>query len=425
MSGRPTVWTFLREQAAFRRLWLATAVAELGTAIARIAFILLVHQRAVAAGTGLPEAANALMLILETAPIVLLGPIAGALVDRCDRRSLLVVCSIIQAALMLSVPLLMHLDVDWPLYVVAMCVAAISTVFPPARQSAIPDLVGVERSATANSISGSTTSLMFVIGMGVASLLIDRFGKDVCFWVNGSCFLFAATHLASLRLPRHIASAGAGLRRFARDVAAGISYAWSRPTLAYITACFFMAFVFIGIWMPLMPEYLRRDLGVDADLWMPYAMMAFGIGGILGGTVGGWLGRKFGMGRMIVLIYLIEPFQVMAYFWVHSVAVMIALSFTWGVLAFAYFVQEQTVMHEDVPGELRGRVFGLLPPLQAFGTLVASAIVFIEAGALRPRTMLLLAGASYLVTSLVFTVSMRGSRELWQRTPRGAASTVG
>ncbi|MBL8859722.1 MAG: MFS transporter [Planctomycetes bacterium] len=425
MSTRPTVWTFLREQGAFRRLWLATGVAELGTSIARIAFILLVHQRAVAAGSASPEAANALMLVLETAPIVLLGPIAGALVDRCDRRTLLVVCNVLQAVLMLSVPFLMRLAVDWPLYAVAMCVAAISTVFPPARQSAIPDLVGVERSSTANSISGSTTSLTFVIGMGCASLLIERFGKEMCFYVNGGCFLFAARHLVSLNLPRHFAPVGGGISRFARDVVAGARYAWSRPTLAYITACFFMAFVFIGIWMPLMPEYLRRDLGVDADFWMPYAMMSFGIGGICGGALGAWLGRKFGMGRMIVLIYLIEPFQVMAYFWVNSVALMIALSFTWGVLAFAYFVQEQTVMHEDVPAELRGRVFGLLPPLQAFGTLVASVIVLVEAGALRPRTMLLLAGASYLLTSLVFTLSMRGSRELWSRKPRDAASTTG
>jgi predicted MFS family arabinose efflux permease len=148
--------------------------------------------------------------------------------------------------------------------------------------------------------------------------------------------------------------------------------------------------------------------------------MAFGLGGIVGGALGGLVGRAFGMGRTIVLIYFAEPFQMMAYFWVTSAPAMVCLSFTWGVIAFAYFVQEQTVLHEDVPAELRGRVFGLLPPLQALGTLIASGIVFFEAGLLAPRVMLLLAGSSYLVMSIVFTLSMRGSRLLWARPRSGA-----
>lgn len=415
-------WTFLREQAGFRRLWLATAASELGAAVARIAFILLVHERAVARGSPAPESANALMLILETAPIVLCGPIAGALVDRFDRKKLLATCNLLQAALILSVPFLTRLDVDWPLFGVAMLVAAVSTVFPPARQSAIPDLVGVERASTANSISGSTTSLVFVLGMGVASLLIDRFGKDACFWFDGLCFVLAALHIIPLRLPRH----GTGLRRgfagFLGDALGGLRFVRGRPAILYITACFLMAFLFIGIWMPLVPEYLRRDIGVDADVWMPWSWLAFGLGGILGGALGGWIGRAFGMGRTIVLIYFVEPFQMMAYFWVTSAPVMVVLSFTWGVIAFAYFVQEQTVLHEDVPAELRGRVFGLLPPLQALGTLVASVVVLWEAGTVAPRTMLLIAGSCYLAMSIVFTLGMRGARELWRRPASGTVS---
>lgn len=410
---------FLREFAGFRRLWLATSVSELGSAISRIAFVLLVHERAVARGGAAPETANALMLMLETLPIVFVGPFAGALVDLCDRRLLLVACNVAQGLLLLSVPLVARQQQTWPLYAIAMCVSAISTVFLPARQSAIPDLVGVERAGTANSISAGTTSLMFVIGAGIAGMLIDRIGKDACFWFTGASSLFAAAWLAGLVLPRHIARAEHGVRRFALDVLDGLRFVRSRPTLVYMTLCFFMAFVFIGIWFPLVPEYLRRDLGADADVWMPRSWMAFGLGGIAGGLLGAAIGRVLGMGRAIVLIYFVEPFQIMAYFWVGYAPVMIVLSFTWGVIAFAYFVQEQTVMHEDVPAELRGRVFGLLPPLQALGTLVATSIVMIEGGALAPRTMLLIAGLAYLSMSVICTVSMRGSRELWRR-PRSA-----
>lgn len=411
-------WRFLRDHAGFRRLWFATALSELGSAVTRIAFVLLVHERAVADGATSPETANALMLVLETLPMVLLGPVAGALVDRWDRRRLVIGCNVVVALLLGSVPFLMSLPVTWPLYAVAMCVSAISTVFPPARQSAIPDLVGIERAGTANAISGSTTSLLFVLGAGLAGFLIEAFGKQACFAFTAGAFVLAAAWLMPLHLPRHVVDGAHTVRGFLREASEGLRFVRASPTLTYVTACFFMAFVFIGIWFPIVPEYLRRDLNVDADTWMPRSWMAFGLGGVLGGAVGAAIGRALGMGRTLVLVYFVEPFQVAAYYFVDSAPVMIALSFTWGVLAFAYFVQEQTVMHEDVPPHLRGRVFGLLPPLQALGTLAANGIVMAEAGMFEPRTLMLIAGACYLVTSAAFTLLLPGGRELWFRPRR-------
>jgi hypothetical protein len=92
-----------------------------------------------------------------------------------------------------------------------------------------------------------------------------------------------------------------------------------------------------------------------------------------------------------------------------------ALSFAWGLLAFAYFVQEHTVLQQDVPPELRGRVFGMLPPLQALGTLVASSFVWWEAGRVPPGEVMLWAGAGYMLASAAFLVLFRGGMMLWRR----------
>ena len=64
MTGAPSPWRFLAEEPGFRRLWIATAISELGSVVARVAFLLLVHERAVHTG-GAPESATALMLIAE------------------------------------------------------------------------------------------------------------------------------------------------------------------------------------------------------------------------------------------------------------------------------------------------------------------------------------------------------------------------
>jgi predicted MFS family arabinose efflux permease len=406
-------WSFLRAHPAFMRLWLATAVAELGSAVARIAMILLVHERAVRTSAA-PETANALMLIAETLPMVLAGTVAGALVDRWDRRRLLVGCSLVQAALIVSVPFVAQLEAIWPLYVLAMIISGLSTVFPPARQSAIPDLVGLERVETANAIASSTTSLVVVLAAGVAGLLVDTLGKDACFRFNAATFVFAAIAILPLALPRH-ALEHRPAREIVGEIFQGFAYVRTQPVVFYIVLCYLMAFLFIGIWFPLVPEYLRRDLGIDVDTWMPRSWLAFGLGGIVGGAIGPWIGRKVGLGRAIVLTFFLEPIMIGAYYFVGSAWPMLAVSFAWGVLAFAYFVQEQTALHQDVRPELRGRVFGLLPPLQALGMLLANGIVLAEAGTFEPSTMLLLAGAGYMATSFVFTFTLRGAKLLWNR----------
>ncbi len=409
--GRP--WRFLVEERGYRRLWLATAVSELGTTVLKVAFLLLIHGRAVARG-GTPETANALILIAETLPMALLGPFAGALVDRHDRRRLLVLANLCLAALAAAVPFLAAFDPDWPLYLVAMAVAGISTVFPPTRQSAIPDLVGPARAGTANAISSSTTSFVFVIGAGLAGAILERLPMDACFWLSAGAFVVAIGPLSLVVLPRWSGDAR-GFRELLREVGAGLRYVRERPPILWIIACYFMAFTFIGIWFPLVPEYLRRDLGVDAELWLPRTWLAFGLGGIVGGALGAWIGRVLGMGRAIVLMFFVEPLVVAAFWLAEGPWAAFWLSFGWGILAFAYFVQEHTVIQQDVAPGYRGRVFGLLPPLQALGMLTANSIVLVMAGRIAPREMMLLAGSVYLVASTAILVLLPGGRMLWRR----------
>jgi MFS family permease len=415
-GNRGAFWRFLLEERGFRRLWLSTALSELAATVARVAFILLIHERAVARG-GAAETANALMLIAETAPMAAFGPIAGALVDRCDRRALLVLANLLQMALVGCVPFAAVLAPDWPLYLLAMAISTISTVFPPARQSSIPDLVGLARAPAANAISSSTTSFVFILGAGAAGLLLAQQPKDVCFWVAAASFLLSAAVVLPLALPRW-AGERHGVRQLLGEVVAGVAYVRGRPQVGFIVACYLMAFVFIGVWFPLVPEYLRREIGVSADVWMPRTWLAFGLGGIAGGALGPWIGRTVGMGRALVLTFFVEPFLIATFYLAQGPWAVMVLSFLWGVLAFAYFVQEHTILQQDVAPELRGRVFGLLPPLQALGTLAANGVVLAEGGRIAPRTMMLLSGATYLVASGATLLALRGGRELMRRPNR-------
>ncbi|MBL8860986.1 MAG: MFS transporter [Planctomycetes bacterium] len=413
MSASTSPLAFLREEAGYRRLWVATATSELGSIVARVAFLLLVNERALRAG-GAPESAAALMLMAETLAMVVFGPVAGGLVDRFDRRRLLIGSNCLQAALAASVPFVARLETQWPIYALAMAISAVSTVFPPARQSAIPDLVGLERAPIANSISSSTTSFVIVVGAAAAAVLLGAFDKDACFFTTTVAFLLAALAIAGLALPRHLADEH-GLRALLRDIEAGFAHVRRAPPIAYVVLCYFVSFLFIGLWLPIMPEYLRRHVGVDPDVWLPRTYLAFGIGGIAGGLLGPWIGRRLRVGRAVVLTFFLEPVLMATYGLPWSVWPLMSLSFAWGLLAFAYFVQEHTVLQQDVPAGLRGRVFGMLPPLQALGTLVASALVWWEAGRIPPGHVMLYAGVGYMAASATFLLLFRGGRQLWRR----------
>ncbi len=414
MTSASSPWKFLAAESGFRRLWMATAISELGSIVSRVAFLLLVHERAVQRGDSAPESATALMLVAETIAMVLFGPIAGALVDRFDRRTLLVVTNLIQFVLVGSVPFAARLDATWPIYALAMAISGLSTIFPPARQSAIPDLVGLERAPTANAISSSTTSFVIVLGAAVTAVVLEAADKDACFWFDSASFVLAAVAISGLVLPRHSRS-GHGVRAFFREIAGGLAYVRRTPPIAYVVLCYFVSFLFIGLWLPIMPEYLRRHVGVDPDVWLPRSYLAFGIGGILGGMIGPWIGRNVRVGRSIVLMFFLEPLMMSLYGFPVSATTMLVLSFGWGLLAFAYFVQEHTVLQQDVPPELRGRVFGMLPPLQALGTLTAAALVLWEAGRIAPGNVMFLAGFGYFVASAAFLFVFRGGLVLWRR----------
>lgn len=413
MTSSSSPWRFLADEPGFRRLWIATAISELGSVVARLAFVLLVNQRAVREGTT-PESAAALVLIAETFAMVVCGPFAGALVDRFDRRRLLVGANVAQALLAATVPFAAALDATWPTYALAMAISAVSTLFPPARQSSIPDLVGLERAPTANSISSSTTSFVYVVGAAFAALLIARFDANACFAATTIAFLGAAATISRLALPRRSQRESAR-GDLLRDVTEGFAHVRRSPPIAYVVLCYFVAFVFIGFWLPIMPEYLRRHVGVDPERWYPLTILAFGAGGILGGLVGPWIGERMRVGRAVVLTFFLEPVIMAAYGLPWSGWPVLFVSFAWGALAYAYFVQEHTVLQQDVPPELRGRVFGMLPPLQALGTLIASGIVYWEAGRIPPGRVMLYAGIGYLAATTAFLVLFPGGIALWRR----------
>jgi MFS family permease len=227
--------TLLRQNTAFRNLWLARLVSFLGDSLGLVALILYVADLA---GTG--AAVGMLLLAGDFAP-TLIGPVAGALADRLHRRRVMIACELLQgfvvAAIVASRPPLAAL---LPLVAVR---AALSTTFQPAARSALPDLVADADLDRANALLGFGTWGLDAAGPLLAVVLLPLLHVRGLLLVDALSFVLAVPFL--LRLPALGPAPREATPSLRTDVRDGLRYMWTHPFVRVLTLGF-AAVVLVG-----------------------------------------------------------------------------------------------------------------------------------------------------------------------------------
>jgi MFS family permease len=184
----PSRW-LLRREPRFARLWAAKAVSYLGDGAALVALVVYVQQ------TQHRGVAVSALLLAETLP-ALLGPMAGALVDRVGQRRLMLGAQLGQAVLYGAMAAVLP-----PLPVLLLLVAAASllaTVFAPAGRSVVPSLVSPGELVRANSWMGMALTLQGTVGPAVGGVLLAGAGVQGALWGNAFSFAVSAALVAGL-----------------------------------------------------------------------------------------------------------------------------------------------------------------------------------------------------------------------------------
>ena len=197
----------LRENADFRRLWTGQVVSEVGDWLNNIAVFALAIQLADAEKVG---RAVALYAIARHLPLFLFGPVAGVVVDRVNRRRVMIAADLTRAALALGFMLAGRWGSLAVIYVVGASLFSVSSFFNAAKRASIPNLVrDTEELLAANSISASTTAATIAVGSALGGVVATALGRDTVFVLN------ALTFVASAEMIRRIRA------RTSRDEAAG------------------------------------------------------------------------------------------------------------------------------------------------------------------------------------------------------------
>jgi MFS family permease len=187
----------LAANADFRRLWSGQVVSEIGDWFNNIAVLALAIE---ISGKGHEGQAAAIYAIARHLPLFLFGPLAGVVVDRVDRRRVMIAADVLRALLALGFLLANVLSSLLLIYLVGAALFAVSAFFNAAKRASIPNLVqGTAALLSANSLSASTTAATIAVGSALGGLLSTFIGRNTVFVLNALTFLVSAEMIRRIR----------------------------------------------------------------------------------------------------------------------------------------------------------------------------------------------------------------------------------
>ncbi|MFZ1022922.1 MAG: MFS transporter, partial [Thermoplasmata archaeon] len=365
---------------------------------------------------------------------IMFSLVGGALVDRYDRRRLMIVADLSRAATVggLFISLELFGFRLGAILVAAFVVSAFSTVFNPAEQAITPTLVEPGRVANANGLIQSTRNVASFVGAAIAGALIVSVGALAGVGYNAVTFLVSGILVAQIVLPRTVFSVppvGAlgfgGVRTFVRQLREG--FAWLRQSVGLLELTISAGFFnfFSTIFASFIVFYATVALHGSAVQFA--ALVGLELAGSAGGAllVGRTNGVRFAgkawllgfgsfQGAMLALLALVP-----------NVELAYALVFTMGLAGAYAGTAWLSYAQLTVPTELQGRYFGIdslgswvmIPVGQLAGGLLIATVGVSET--------YLIAGIGWIISGLVFLVPRALWRLGYRATDRIAASDSG
>jgi MFS family permease len=396
--------SLLRRNRNFRLLYIGQTISQLGDWFNTVAVYSLLLDL-----TG-SATAVAWMLIVQMLPIGVVGPLAGVVVDRLNRRRIMMAADILRGSVVLGLLLVRRADQVWIAYLVTAIAVTAQAFFEPARTATIPNVTSAEELLPANALSSATWSAMLAIGASVGGVVTAVFGRDVAFIVNSLSFFVSAIFIAATR---YDATPAARPRRARAidltgipDLVDGFRYVRRH---AHVAALMLVkaGWGLAGGILLLLTIFGQRvfPIGAGAAAGIGVLFGARGVGAALGPITLRWiLGQQPGTLRRTIgpAYFMIGVFYV-------ALAMAPVLSLATVCVLFAHFggsilwVFSTVLLQMEVPDEFRGRVFAAELALVTITSSLSSYLTghFLDAGT-SPRTVSFALGAMFFVPGILW-----------------------
>jgi len=402
----PALWT----NRNFLLLWSGQFVSQLGDRLYYIAFPWLVY------GATDSALSTGVALALYTVPYLLFGMIAGVVIDRFDKRRLMLLAEVARLVLVLLVPVAAS-HALWTVFALSFAVASLTVLFDPAKLSLLPDIVAKDQLLRANSLLASAETLTEVLGYAAAGFLLAVVSTTTAFRIDAATFLFSAATLLLMSYRRPARAAGPAARSFARELREGFAQIHRHAGLLANTVLAVFIALGLGATLPLtfflavnvlgsQPRGAELDLGIASFGIFEAAIAA----GYLSGSVAvAAVAARLPLGRAIIAGFAMTGAGMAAIaaadrIWTAAVVfAVIGFANAVGLIAIDTYVQR--VVPEPVRGRVWGSRFMLTQGAYATSVLAGGALLTVMGA----QTLFVAAGVIVALPALIalFVPSLR------------------
>ena len=362
-SGRPTetpigYLSLLKQNSAFRNLWYGQVISELGNWINSIALYALILQLT---GSGMAMAAAMMAKLL---PMVIISPFAGVVIDRIDRKKVLIASDILRCFTVLGFLIVDSREDLWIVYTLTLFEVALTGFFEPARSAILPSIVEKNHLVTANALSGSTWSIMLTLGAALGGFVVSFFGIKTAFILDALTYLLSAWFIIKISYPntkykeRIKKQNSSGIK----GLVEGLRYLISHPTVLVFTLLKSGMAIKGGI-MTLIPLFASRLWSDPAAVSMAVGILfsSRGIGSAIGPVlIRKWLGESPKILKVAILAaFFLGSFAILVFSFsknIWTASLSIGLS---GMSGSIVWVFSTALIHLEADRKFLGRIFGI------------------------------------------------------------------
>lgn len=395
----------------FLLLWAGQIISQLGDRLSQMALIGLVYARE---GTTLQFAK---ILSFTIIPVFLIGPLAGAYVDKWDRRKTMYASDLLRCFLVLLIPVFLYnKDSFIWIYLIIFLAFSIGRFFIPAKLAIIPELVEKKELLIANSMINTTGMIAAVIGFGVSGIIVEKYGARTGFFLDGLSFFFSGLLIfliskqtkGSIDFKKVRKEIAKTIKKSVfLDIKEGFIYFLKNVELRATASLIFLLWSALGAVYVVIIVFVQKTLNsVTKDLG--FLIMFLGIGLFIGSIIYGRFGSRISRLKTIFTCLILSGIMIVVFTLglkqFPTTIVAISLALLLGLVVSPIMIASNTIIHQASDNHMMGKVFSSFEIVMHLAFIIFMFLSSILAERFSPAKILISVGALVSISGTILFI---------------------
>jgi len=340
-----------------------------------------------------------ILLVLLKIPSIIIGPFAGVIADKYNKKNIIIISDIVRG--LLSLLMMFYSNSINMIFLLMLIQTVIDVFFSPAIRSILPQIVDKDELMIANSMSATSSQISRLIGPAIGGVLIGLIGVKLIFLLNGISFLFSALTELFISYKHILEEKNEELKNtFKEDFNDGLKYIMSHNLIKFVIIFFAVGSIPFGAIHVLNLAYLNKILNLTSEAY-GLVMTFYSLGVIIGSITISKINEKFTEIQMMVLGLGFFGIFYILFSIVNFLPVLILMFGICGISSAILNISYGVYLQKYIEPSKLGRVFSIDIALGNTILLIASGLAGIFADYIGIRELMLYCAVLIIIQSIV------------------------